>query len=265
MVPLSRRDGFRGDRGHPGTLGVRMTRMNAAAAPVRPRRRTVRTLATAVLAALAVGALGGGTAVAAPSARPQHVLVVATTGDDGAAGTVRHPLATVAAAVRRLPAGGTVLLRGGRYAERVSLGAGVHDLTIRPYGHEHPVLDGAGLVVPDGRSAMVDGRRQPAESRSRGSRSPATGRRRWTRCRSAIYVHGAAQRRHAARQPRPRAWATTTRRSAATTSTRTASPSTATRSSTRSPGWRSRATRSTTSCSARASRSSSTATSTAGA
>ena len=50
------------------------------------------------------------------------MLVVATDGKDRAAGTARHPLATVAAAVRRLPAGGTVLLRGGRYDERVSLG-----------------------------------------------------------------------------------------------------------------------------------------------
>jgi hypothetical protein len=55
-----------------------------------------------------------------------------------------------------------VLLRGGRYDERVSLGSSVHDLLIRPYGREHPVLDGSGLAVPDGRSAMVaiDGSRR---------------------------------------------------------------------------------------------------------
>ncbi|GAB2595152.1 right-handed parallel beta-helix repeat-containing protein [Microlunatus antarcticus] len=107
-------------------------------------------------ALVAVGISAGGVgAAAAPPREQAHVLVVSTRGDDRAAGTVRHPLATVAAAVSRLGSGGTVLLRGGRYDERISLGPSVHDLVVRPYGGEHPVLDGSGLTVPDGRSAMV--------------------------------------------------------------------------------------------------------------
>ncbi|GAA3572940.1 right-handed parallel beta-helix repeat-containing protein [Microlunatus spumicola] len=118
-------------------------------------RRLVAALASVLLVALGLGVLGGGTASAAPRDGSSRVLVVAPDGNDRAAGTARRPLATVAAAVRRLPAGGTVLLRGGRYDERISLGVSAHDLVLRPYRHEHPVLDGAGLVVPDGRSAMV--------------------------------------------------------------------------------------------------------------
>jgi hypothetical protein len=102
---------------------------------------------------IGLGAVGS--AAAAPSGPSPRTLVVATDGADTSAGTVQHPLATVAAAVRRLPKGGTVLLRGGRYDERISLGPQVHDLVIRPYGREHPTLDGAGLTAPDGRSAMV--------------------------------------------------------------------------------------------------------------
>lgn len=128
-----------------------------------PRARRLRRGAAAgvaLLVALGTGAAGALPASADPgrtaAAGKGRTLVVATNGDDRAAGTARRPLATVQAAVDRLPQGGTVELRGGRYAQRVSLGASVHDLTIRPYGREHPVLDGAGLDVPDGRSAMVE-------------------------------------------------------------------------------------------------------------
>lgn len=88
--------------------------------------------------------------------RPRAAAVVAPGGDDAAAGTAGAPLATIAAAVGRLPDGGSVLLRSGRYAERVALGAKTHDLTIAPYGDEHPVLDGSTLTAPDGTSAMVE-------------------------------------------------------------------------------------------------------------
>ncbi|SER23016.1 right-handed parallel beta-helix repeat-containing protein [Microlunatus flavus] len=123
--------------------------------PRSPRRRRTAALGVALL--LGVGASVAATAPASadPGRTPARTLVVSTHGDDAASGSARHPLASVAAAVRRLPAGGTVLLRGGRYDERISLGAAVHDLVIKPYRHEHPVLDGTGLAVPDGRSAMV--------------------------------------------------------------------------------------------------------------
>ena len=117
----------------------------------------------AVATTLVVGSAGvtgsGGVAAAAP---PRHTLVVATNGDDRAAGTTGHPLATIATAVRRLPDGGTILLRGGHYSQRIALGPGVHDLTVRPFHAEHAVLDGTGLKAPAGRSAMVtvDGSRR---------------------------------------------------------------------------------------------------------
>ena len=109
-----------------------------------------------VLLTLGVTVVGAAPADAGPRGGHQaRTLVVAVGGDDRAVGTVRHPLATVQAAVDRLPRGGSVELRGGRYAQRVTLGPGVHDLTIRPYRHEHAVLDGSSLTPPDGRSAMV--------------------------------------------------------------------------------------------------------------
>jgi hypothetical protein len=88
--------------------------------------------------------------------------VVATNGDDQAPGTTAHPLATLAAAVRAVPEGGTILLRGGHYRQRLVLGPSAHDLAVRPFGHEHAVLDGSGLTPPAGRSGMVtiDGSRR---------------------------------------------------------------------------------------------------------
>ncbi len=118
------------------------------------RRRRVGFIALLALAtAVAVGApIRSAVASAAPTLR---TVVVATDGDDSAPGTAARPLATVAQAVRRLPDGGTILLRGGHYSQRVTLGGAAHDLTIKPYGHEHAILDGSGLRPPAGRSAMV--------------------------------------------------------------------------------------------------------------
>jgi hypothetical protein len=83
-------------------------------------------------------------------------VVVGPHGSDSAAGTAAHPMRTVRAAVQRLgTAGGTVLLRGGVYHQRITLSGRQH-LTVRPYRHEHPVLSGAGLTPPGGRlTAMV--------------------------------------------------------------------------------------------------------------
>jgi hypothetical protein len=119
------------------------------------RRAAVRagfTLAGVGAAACLVAASGAVATSAAP-ARP--TLVVATNGDDQAAGTVSRPLATIATALDELPNGGTILLRGGHYAQRVVLGPDVHNLTVRPFRHEHAVLDGSELSPPAGRSGMV--------------------------------------------------------------------------------------------------------------
>jgi hypothetical protein len=104
-------------------------------------------------AACAVSTAAPTGSTAAPPAR--RTLVVATNGDDHAPGTVRRPLASIATAVALLPNGGRILLRGGHYAQQVVLGPDVHDLTVQPFRHEHPVLDGSELSPPAGRSGMV--------------------------------------------------------------------------------------------------------------
>ncbi|MDX6317736.1 MAG: hypothetical protein QOD35_1136, partial [Nocardioidaceae bacterium] len=106
-------------------------------------------------ALVASGAHSGGTEVSyAVGSAHRRTLVVAPDGRRGAAGTPRHPLATVREAVRRLPGGGVVEMRGGRYSQRIRLHR-VRGITIRPYRHEHVVLDGSALT-PRGTSAMVD-------------------------------------------------------------------------------------------------------------
>jgi len=83
-------------------------------------------------------------------------VIVSPTGNDAAAGTVAHPLRTLAAAARRLTrdGGGTMELRGGTYHERLTLHA-VHDIRIVAYRGEHPKLSGAGLRPPTGLTAMI--------------------------------------------------------------------------------------------------------------
>jgi len=80
---------------------------------------------------------------------------VAPGGSDAAAGTVTAPFATIQHAVDTLGGGGTVVVRGGTYAQRVSL-KNATGITITVAAGEHAVLDGSTLTVPTGRSAMVD-------------------------------------------------------------------------------------------------------------
>ncbi|HEX3908598.1 MAG TPA: hypothetical protein VHW92_11780 [Mycobacteriales bacterium] len=117
------------------------------------------TLAALVTAAVTVTgttayAAAVGSHPSAPAAAAK-VLVVSTTGNDSNAGTVAAPLLTIQVAVKRLPNGGTIELRGGSYHQRVRL-AGVRGLTLRPYQHESAVLDGSGLTPPKDISAMVN-------------------------------------------------------------------------------------------------------------
>jgi hypothetical protein len=116
--------------------------------PVAPR--------SAVLAvALAVAAAGGIAASPTATATPSPTTVfVATHGHDGAVGSRSAPLATIQAAVKRLPDGGTVEVRGGRYYQRIDL-TGARRLTVRSYGHEHVILDGSRFTAPQGSSALV--------------------------------------------------------------------------------------------------------------
>jgi hypothetical protein len=120
-----------------------------------------KVLAVLSTVALTLGGAGAyaGTVQAArpdtPRAVGGHVLVVAPTGNNANVGTAAAPLRSIQVAVSRLPHGGTIELRAGHYAQRVRL-AGVHGITIRPYGHEAAVLDGTPLTPPKGTSAMVN-------------------------------------------------------------------------------------------------------------
>lgn len=86
---------------------------------------------------------------------PARAIIVASDGSDLASGSLRHPLATIQAAISRLRHGGTVEIRGGYYAQRVVLRK-VSGITLRPYRREHVILDGTNLRVPQGMSGMVE-------------------------------------------------------------------------------------------------------------
>jgi Right handed beta helix region len=110
-----------------------------------------------ILSSLAVVALAGLAVVGASTAvaSTPKTITVATNGNDSAAGSVSAPLRTVQAAVKRLSAGGTVDIRGGRYYQKVDL-AGATGITVEAYQHEHVILDGSQFTPGDGRSAMVN-------------------------------------------------------------------------------------------------------------
>jgi hypothetical protein len=108
-------------------------------------------------AALSVPAHAAGTSTAATATAPATVYV-APSGSDSSSGTQAAPFATIQRAVTAVSAstnGGTVVLRGGTYAQRFSL-HNVANITVTAAAGEHPVLDGSTLKVPTGRSAMVD-------------------------------------------------------------------------------------------------------------
>ena len=117
----------------------------------------VRARALASLLAAAGLLLAGATAPAA-SARtrsvPSRHVFVAPYGDDGASGTLHHPLATIQRAVGRVRMGGVVEIRGGVYGQRFALRDARH-VTVEPYRGERVILDGSHLTVPDRRSGMV--------------------------------------------------------------------------------------------------------------
>ena len=96
--------------------------------------------ATATVTLLA-GAPGGAT------------FYVATTGDDGNAGTKEKPWKTIQHAADEAKAGDTVLVRGGVYNEHVEIAsagsAKAGYITFENYPGEAPVVDGTGLDIPN--------------------------------------------------------------------------------------------------------------------
>ncbi|KAB2377512.1 DUF1565 domain-containing protein [Actinomadura montaniterrae] len=77
---------------------------------------------------------------------PDGALFVSPTGNDGADGTRKHPLRTLAKAVAKARAGGTVVLRGGVYHESVTVPGGKR-LTVQSAPHEAVWLDGSSQVA----------------------------------------------------------------------------------------------------------------------
>ncbi|HEU5029957.1 MAG TPA: right-handed parallel beta-helix repeat-containing protein [Spirillospora sp.] len=76
---------------------------------------------------------------------PDGALFVSPTGSDGADGTRKHPLRTLAKAVAKARANGTVVLRGGVYHESVTVPGGKR-LTVQSAPHEAVWLDGSAQV-----------------------------------------------------------------------------------------------------------------------
>ncbi|MGL4178736.1 MAG: hypothetical protein ACRCSN_21990, partial [Dermatophilaceae bacterium] len=86
-----------------------------------------------------------------------RTLVVSPSGDDSAAGTRAAPMRTPQAAVNRLgTAGGTVELRGGRYARARIVIDNRRDVTVRAAAGERPVLDLTGVAPPSGTTGVVE-------------------------------------------------------------------------------------------------------------
>lgn len=80
-----------------------------------------------------------------PVTEPPEQVFVAPGGSDTAAGTAAAPLATLGAAARHFPMGGTVIVRGGTYRPQSVPARGLagHPLFIRAAAGEVPVFDGA--------------------------------------------------------------------------------------------------------------------------
>ncbi|MFF9410570.1 hypothetical protein ACF1B0_34345 [Streptomyces anandii] len=148
---LSRDERFR------GSLIATVRFLYAAAcgqhAPCGMKSRLLSRTAVFAAALLSVPAL---VALSAPATAGTTTSYVSPQGSDAAVGSAAAPFATIQHAVDELGrGGGTVVVRAGSYAQRVSL-HGVSDVTITAASGEHAVLDGSSLVVPTGRSALVD-------------------------------------------------------------------------------------------------------------
>jgi hypothetical protein len=83
---------------------------------------------------------------------------VATSGHDTNAGTLAAPWRTIQKAGNTLVPGDTALVRGGIYAEAVTVNmsgnAAAGPVTFQNYPGETPVVDGAGLIVPEGNAGL---------------------------------------------------------------------------------------------------------------
>ncbi|MFB7760880.1 right-handed parallel beta-helix repeat-containing protein [Streptomyces xiamenensis] len=103
--------------------------------------------ATDPASATAPGATSAPAPAAARAALADPTIVVATDGDDGAAGTVAAPLRTLQAAVGRAQPGDVIAVRGGTYALTTNIqiltsGTSAAPITLGPYQDERVIIDG---------------------------------------------------------------------------------------------------------------------------
>jgi len=75
---------------------------------------------------------------------PSGAVFVAPNGNDGSSGSQSAPLATIARAVQKVSAGGTIVLRGGTY--RQSVHSISKRVTLQPYPHEQAWIKGSQVV-----------------------------------------------------------------------------------------------------------------------
>ncbi len=104
------------------------------------------------------GSPGAATVGTAAYPLPAGAVYVSPTGNDTAPGSAAAPVRTIARAVSVAPAGGTVVLRAGRYHETVTISG--KTLTVQNYPGEAAWLDGSEPVtgwVQDGSTWRHDG------------------------------------------------------------------------------------------------------------
>ena len=115
--------------------------------------------ATAVVALLAVTVWAFVTRSPRTAESSRHVYFVALDGSDSGDGTVDAPWRTLQKAAELVGPGSTVYVRGGVYRQTVAIHvSGSRSggfISFRNYPGEHPVLDGAGLSVPNGLNGLV--------------------------------------------------------------------------------------------------------------
>ncbi|WP_148086497.1 right-handed parallel beta-helix repeat-containing protein [Micromonospora sp. HM5-17] len=76
---------------------------------------------------------------------PSDAVFVSPSGSDSAPGTEAQPLRTLAAAIGKVPAGGTIVMRGGVYRE--GLGGVNKRITVQPYPNENVQLKGSDVIT----------------------------------------------------------------------------------------------------------------------